>query len=131
MDGFLGACGAVFLAVILIVNLSSHRKDMAALLTLTVCVMVMLVAVRYIRPVLEFLEELEEIGGLDGELIRVLLKIVGIGILTEIAVPVCADAGNASLGKVLQFLAVMVMLSLSIPLFRSLIQILQEILGQL
>lgn len=131
MNGFLGACGAVFLAIILTVNLSGYRKDMAALLTLAVCVMVALVAVQYIRPVLEFVEELEEIGGLDSDMIRILLKIVGIGILSEIAVPVCADAGNASVGKAVQFLAVMVILSLSIPLFRSLIQVLQEILGQL
>ena len=131
MNGFLGACGAVFMAIILTVNLSSHRKDMAALLTLAVCVMVALVAVQYVRPVLNFVEELEEIGGLDGDMLRILLKIVGIGVLSEIAVPVCADAGNASVGKSLQFLAVMVILSMSIPLFRSLIQVLQEILGKL
>lgn len=131
MDGFLGACGAVFLAIILIANLSGHRKDMAALLALAVSVMVALVAVHYFGPVLGFVEELEQIGGLDGEMIRILLKIVGIGILTEIAVPVCSDAGNASVGKSLQFLSVMVMLSLSVPLFRSLIHVLQEILGQL
>lgn len=131
MDEFFGACGAVFLSIILIVNLSGHRKDMAALLTLAICVMVALVAVQYICPVLEFVEELEEIGGLDGDMVRILLKIVGIGILSEIAVPVCADTGNSSVGKSLQFLTVMVMLSLSIPLFRSLIWVLQEILGQL
>lgn len=131
MSGFLEACGAVLLAIILIVNLSGHRRDMAALLALAVCVMVALVAVQYLRPVLGFLEELEEIGGLDGDMVRILLKILGIGILSEIAVPLCADAGSASVGKSLQFLAIVVMLSLSIPLFRSLIQILQEILGQL
>lgn len=121
----------MFLAIILTVNLSGHRKDMAALLTLAVCVMMALVAMRYIRPILAFLEELEEIGGLDGDMIRILLQIAGIGIVSEIAVPVCNDAGNTSVGKSLQFLAVMIMLWLSIPLFRSLIQVLQEILGQL
>ena len=131
MDGYLKACGAVFLAIILIANLSGHRKDMAMLLALAVCVMVALVAVQYLQPVLEFLDELKEIGSLDGEMIGILVKIAGIGILSEIAVPVCADAGNASVGKSLQYLAVMVMLCLSIPLFRSLIRILQEILGQL
>ena len=131
MDGYLGACGAVILGIILVVNLSGHQKDMAVLLALAVCVMVALVALQYIRPVLEFLEELEQIGGLDGQMICILVKILGIGILSEIAVPVCADAGNASIGKSLQFLTVVVMLSLSIPLFRSLIQVLQEILGQL
>ena len=131
MDGFWGACGAVFLSIILIVNLSGHRKDMATLLSLSVCVMVALVAVQYIRPVLDFMEELKELGSLDGDTIRILIKIVGIGVLSEIVVPVCADAGNTSVGKSTQFLAVMVMISLSIPLFRSLIRVLQEILGRI
>lgn len=131
MNGFLGACGAVFLAAILAVNLGGHRKDMASLLVMAVCVMLGLMAAQYIRPVLEFVRELEQIGGIDGEMVRVLVKIVGIGVISEIAVLVCADAGNGAMGKSLQILAVMVMLSLSVPLFRSLIDVLQEILGQL
>ena len=131
MEKFWGVCGAVFLAVILIVNLAGHRKDMASLLALTVCVMVTLVAVGYIRPVLEFVEELEEVAGLNRDMIGILIKIVGIGIISEIAVPICADAGSSSVGKALHFLASLVMLSMSIPLFRSLIQVLREILGQL
>ena len=131
MNGFLGACGAVFLAIILVANLSGARKDMASILALAVCVMLALTAGQYIRPVLDFVTELGEIGSIDGEMVEVLMKIVGIGIISEITVLVCADAGNASVGKALQFLSAVVMLSLSVPLFRSMIRILQEILGQL
>ena len=131
MSGFLGACGAVFLAIILVANLSGARKDMASLLLLAVCVMLALTAGQYIRPVLDFVEELEEISGIDEDMVGVLMKIVGIGVVSEISVLVCADAGNASVGKALQFLSATVMLSLSVPLFRSLVRILQEILGQL
>ena len=131
MDGFLKACGAVFISVILIINLSGQRKDMALLLTLAVCIMVATVTMQYLRPILGFVEELEKIGNLDVDMVRILLKIVGIGIVSEIAVPVCADTGNTAVGKSLQFMTVMVMSALSIPLFRSLVQVLQEILGQL
>ena len=131
MSGFLGACGTVFLAIILVANLSGTRKEMASILALAVCVMLALAAGQYIRPVLDFVTELGEIGSIDGEMVEVLMKIVGIGIISEITVLVCADAGNASVGKALQFLSAVVMLSLSVPLFRSMIRILQEILGQL
>ena len=104
---------------------------MASLLVLAVCVMLALTAGQYLRPVLDFMAELEEISGIDENMVGVLMKIVGIGVISEITVLVCADAGNASIGKSLQFLSAMVMLSLSVPLFRSLLQILQEILGQL
>ena len=131
MGEFLGACGAVLLAVILIGNLNGCRKDMAALLSLAVCVMVALVALGYIQPVLDFVEELETIGSLDGHMIRILLKILGIGMVSEIAVLACNDSGNASLGKTLQMLTMMVMLYHAVPLYRSLIAMLQEILGQI
>ena len=131
MSGYLGACGAVFLAIILVANLSGHRKDMASLLTLAVCIMLALTAAQYIRPVLDFVRELEEVGSIDREMVQVLIKIVGIGIISEITMLVCADAGNGAMGKSLQFLSSVVILSLSVPLFRSLIGILQEILGQI
>ena len=131
MGEYLGACGAVLLAVILIGNLSGCRKDMAALLSLAVCVMVALVALGYIRPVLDFVEELETIGSLDGHMVRILLKILGMGLVSEIAVLACNDSGNASLGKSLQMLTMMVTLYHAVPLYRSLIAMLQEILGQI
>ena len=121
----------MFLATILAANLSGHRKDMSSLLVMAVCTMLALMAAQYIRPVLDFVREMEEIGGIDPEMVRALVKIAGIGLISEIAVLVCTDAGNAAMGKSLQLLAAMVMLSLSVPLFRSLIGILQEILGQL
>ena len=131
MGEFLGACGAVLLAVILIVNLKGCRKDMAALLSLAVCILVALVAMEYVRPVLDFLAEVEEIGNLDSDLVRIMLKLLGIGIISEIVVLACNDSGNASLGKSLQMLTMMVMLYHGVPLYRSLIIMLQEILGQL
>lgn len=131
MGEFLSACGAVLLAVILIGNLNGCRKDMATLLSLAVCVMVALVALEYVRPVLDFVEELETIGNLDGHMVRIMLKLLGIGLVSEIAVLACNDSGNASLGKSLQLLTMMVMLYHAVPLYRSLIGVLQEILGQL
>ena len=124
------ACGAVFLSIILVSNLSGSRKDMASLLMLAVCTMLALTAAQYIGQILDFARELEDIGGIDGEMVRVLTKIVGIGVITEITVLVCADSGNSAMGKSMQLLGTMVMLTISIPLFRSLMGILQEILGR-
>lgn len=130
MTHYLQAAGAVLLAVVLCLTLGRQGKDMAALLTIAVCCMVMLLAVTYLRPVLDFLEKLETLGDLNGEMEGVLFKVVGIGILTEVASMVCADAGNSSLGKVLQLLGSSVILWLSIPIFTALIDLVQGILGE-
>lgn len=131
MTVFAQACGLVLLALILILALSGHSRDMAALLALAACCMVAMVALRYLEPVLTFLEQLEALAGLDGDMVKILLKAVGIGMIAEIAGLVCADAGNASLGKTVQLLGSVVILYLTVPLFTSLINLMQQILGEL
>lgn len=130
MTHYLQAAGAVLLAVVLCLTLGKQGQDMAALLTIGVCCMVMLLAVTYLRPVMDFLEKLETLGDLNGEMVGVLFKVVGIGILTEVASLICSDAGNSSLGKVLQLLGSAVILWLSIPIFTALIELIQGILGE-
>lgn len=130
MTTFLQACGGVLIAVILILALGSHGKEMGSLLGLFVCSMVILLALRYLQPVLDLIRQLQGIGDLDYSMIGILLKVVGIGLISEIAALICADAGNAALGKTLQLLSASVILWLSIPLFEELTALLQRILGE-
>ena len=131
MELFFQAAAAALLAVILGLALEKQGKDMALLLTVAVCCMLMTAAVSYLRPVLTFLDQLQTIGKLNGSMVATLFKILGIGILTEVSAMVCGDAGNASLGKALQLLGAAVILWLSIPVFTALIELIQQILGAL
>lgn len=130
MSLFFQTCGLILLAVILILMLQGSR-EMGTALSVAACAMAAMIAMSYLSPVLDFLESLESLGNLDGNLIEILLKAAGIGILTEIAALVCSDAGNASLGKAVQLLGTAAILWLSIPLFSALTELLQSILGEL
>jgi stage III sporulation protein AD len=120
---------AVLLAVILGLTLEKQGKDIGVLLTIAVCCMGVLIALAYLDPVLDFLRKLETLGNLDGRLIGVLFKVVGIGLVSEIAGMICTDAGKGSLGKSLQMVATAVILWLSLPIFTALIDLIQTILG--
>lgn len=102
---------------------------MTSLLTIAVCAMVMLAAVTFLKPVLDFLRELEELGNLNTDMVQILFKVVGIGLVSEIAAMICADAGYTSMGKALQMLASAVILWLSIPVFQALLELIRQILG--
>ena len=111
--------------------LNKQGKDMGTVLSIAVCCMVAMIAISYLQPVVEFLQKLETLGGLDESMVGILLKAVGIGFVAEIAGLICSDAGNSSLGKSIQILGSAVILWLSIPLFNSLIELVQEILGEI
>lgn len=131
MSLFLKACGAVLIALILILTHGNQSRDLSTVLGIAVCCMVALTALEYLRPVIDFLNQLEQLGGLDSGTIRILLKAAGIGLVSEIAGLVCTDAGNSSLGKTVQLLGSAVILWLSLPLFTMLMELLQRILGAL
>lgn len=118
-------------ASVLGLALSKQGKEMAALLTIGICAMVLLAAITFLEPVLELLRQLESLGNLNSEMVQILFKIVGIGLISEIASMICADAGNASMGKALQILGSSVILWLSIPVFQALLELIQQILGDI
>lgn len=131
MGYFWKATAAVLVALVLGLALEKQGKDFSVLLTMAACCMAALTAFTYLEPVLDFLWELEAMADLQGDMLGILLKAVGIGLVAELAAVVCADGGNASLGKQLQMLGSAVILYLSLPVFRSLLSLIQDILGEL
>lgn len=125
----LKAAAGVLISVVLCLALSKHGNDFSLLLTVAVCCMLTAVSVSYLSPVFELLYELQSVSHLDSEMLEVLFKAVGIGLLGEITGAICIDAGNASLAKALRILAAAVILCMSIPMFRSLLDLIEEILG--
>ena len=121
----------MLLSLILILMLGSRNREMALVLSMLVCSVTALLALEYIQPVIDFAMQLEDLGGLDSGMVKKLLKVTGIGLLTEIAALVCSDSGSSSLGKVIKLLGNAVILWLSLPMFTMLIQLLQEIMGGL
>ena len=79
----------------------------------------------------DFLRQLESLGNLNSQMVQILFKVVGIGLVSEIAAMICSDAGNASLGKSLQILGSAVILWLSIPVFQTLLELIRQIIGGL
>lgn len=131
MGTFFQAAAGVLVASVLGLTIARQGKELTALLTIGVCCMVVIVAVSFLEPVIELLHQLESLGNLNGEMVQILFKVVGIGMVSEIAAMICKDAGNASMGKALQILGSAVILWLSLPVFNALLELVQQILGDL
>ena len=106
------AAGALITAILGII-LQRQGKEYALVLVLAVSAMGACLALTYINPVISFLEQLCSLSNLDAEVLKILLRAVGVGLIGEIAGTVCADSGNGSLGKMLQLLGAAVILWIS------------------
>ena len=131
MELFFKAVAVAMVTAVLALALAKQGKDFALLLSMAGCVLIGLLLFHFLEPVLDFLRALQTMGDLNGQMLSILLKIVGVGLVSELASMICTDAGNGSLGKVLQILSTGVILWQSIPVFQMLIDLLNRILGEI
>ncbi len=131
MHTFFQIIAGVLIAVILGLSLSKQGKDITLLLGIAVCCMVLSSAIVYLRPVMEFIHRLQDIGEFDSDAMGIILKAVGIGLVSELSALICTDSGNAAMAKTIQILAGSVVLWLSLPLMNTMIDLIQKILGEL
>ena len=128
MDIFIKATACVLIALLVYIILQRQGKDFSIALSLTVCVMIAVSAIQLLSPVMEMIEQIIAISNIDRDLVAIILKVVGIGLISEIAVLICNDAGNASMGKTLQILATAAILVIAVPLFTGLIELFNSLL---
>lgn len=130
MERFFQVLGGAVIAVVLGLSLKKQGKDITLLLGLAVCCMVLGAAAAYLEPVVDFIHRLQQLGGIDHEFLGVILKSVGIGVLSEIAAMVCQDSGESALAKAIGILSTGVILWLSLPMVNALLDLVQKIVGE-
>lgn len=129
MELFWKAAAAALIASVLTLMVGKQQKEFSQLISMTVCAMALAILVSFLEPVLDFLRELQTLGDLNGSMLTILLKATGIGLIAEISAMTCTDAGNATLGKMLQLLSAAAIMWLSLPVFQMLMDLVTRILG--
>lgn len=128
MDLYVKTIACVLIGVVLCLCLNGKGKEISLVLALLICVTVIGAGFSYLSTVLSFFGRLQQLIGLDNDLLRILLKAVGVAIMGEIAGLICADAGQASLGKAVQLLTSAVILWISLPLYTQILSLIEELL---
>lgn len=130
MSIFVKASALALIVSVLYQMVSGRNKEIGTLLLVLGSCVILITAVSYIEQVFAFIRKLQTLGKLNNEMLEILLKSVGIGLLAEISVLVCNDMGNASMGKTLQILATAAILWLSLPMLNSLLDLIGNLLGE-
>lgn len=131
MEQFFQIIAAILLSVVLVVILRNCGSGVGELLTLMVCCMVTIIALQYIKPLIQFMESIETIGGLNTPMFKNILKAVGIAVTAEITQMICEDSGNRAIGKALQYLTTGIITYLTLPMLTALLDLIEEVLSQI
>ena len=129
MELFWKSVAACLLAAVMGLTIEKQEKALAMLLGLGVCTLVMLLAIRSLQPVVDFIRDLQDLSNLQEDLPGILLKVLGIGIVGEMAGMICSDTGNKSLSRALQLMTTVIMLRLALQVIQTNLDLIQTILG--
>ncbi len=113
-----GIVGAVCALV-----LKHSQSQYAVLATLATGVVILIVTLQSLGNVLVSFREIVDRTGVDDGLFATLLKIVGVGYLTEYSASMCADMDCASIGKKIAFGGKIAIFLMALPIVKSLVEI--------
>ena len=129
MDLFLKITSSVLITVVICLVMHKNGAEMTMLISTAACSLIIIAAIGFLQPIVDFCGKLQLLGKLDGSIMDILLKAVGIGLLSQIVGMICVDSGRQALAKTLHFVAVAAILWLSLPLLEELIVLLDAVLG--
>ena len=120
--------GVGFLTVVGVLILKPTKPDIAMLLGLCGGIIVFFYIIDLIEQVFGLFEYIMDKTNLDSKLFTILIKIVGVGYLTEFSSNVCLDSGNSSMAGKLQLAGKLIIFVMSIPIISSLVELIVSIM---
>ena len=104
------------------------RSDFAVFISIVGGIIVLFYAISYLSQIFDVFNNIFNISGINSSIYSVVLKIIGIGYLTEFTAGICNDTGNSSLGDKVLLGGKIVILVMAIPIVTSILDIVVELL---
>ena len=104
------------------------RADFAVLLSIVGGIIIILYMVSYFADIFKIFDSIFHFSGVNSSIYSVVLKIIGVGYLTEFASSVCSDTGNSSLADKVLLGGKIVILVMSLPIVTSILDIVMQLL---
>ena len=118
---------AIF-ATILIVILKEERKEFALIISIIAGVLILIFSVLKINPIISMLYNLAEKSGINSDFLIIILKVTAMAYLVEFGKNICVDAGASSVGTKLEIAGKILIVSISLPIFSSLVSLITELI---
>jgi len=115
-------------SAILIILLKETKPEIALLLGVAAGVIIIIFVVDELYDVVLSFYSIAESSGVSKEIFSLVLKIIGIGYISEFSSNICADAGCKSVGDKIVFAAKIIIMTMALPVISNLLSLIVEML---
>ena len=120
--------GIALIALVIIIMLKQYRPEYAIFISILTGILILFLVMDRLTGIINLIESIQDKFSINTQFIALLIKITGIAFLSEFAVSVCKDSGEAAIASKIEIGSKIIIISMSIPIISSLLGIILKIL---
>lgn len=120
--------GIGLIALIIIILLKQYRPEFTIYISLLTGVSILLLVADELSGIVNLLQSFANKVSINSTFLVLLIKITGIAFLSEFAVSICKDSGEAAIASKIEIGTKIIIISMSIPIISSLLEIILSVL---
>jgi len=127
MDILIKVSAVAVAGVVVTLVIKKNSPEMALLLTITLALIALFLAFNVVSSITDYLKSLSDLAGVSPAVLTIVIKTVGIGVVSKLASDVCRDAGQASVASGVEFTGAVVAVYVALPLFKTVISMIESL----
>lgn len=119
------------IGVVVVLLLRTAKPEFAVFATIATGVVIVIILLSTLQNVILSFDEIVKKSGVDDGIFTAVLKIIGIGYLTEYSASIANDAGCGSIASKLQFGGKLTIFAMSISIVSTLIDVIKNLVNMI
>ncbi len=120
--------GIALIALVIIIMLKQYRPEYAIFISILTGILILILVMDRLTGIINLIQSIEDKFSINTQFIALLIKITGIAFLSEFAVSICKDSGEVAIASKIEIGSKIIIISMSIPIISSLLEIILKIL---
>ena len=120
--------GFGIIAVSLIIILKNQKPEIALICVIASSIIKLAFIFYDLKSVISLINSQILNSSIDSSYIKIILKVIGISYLVEFGKDICKDAGESAIANKIEMAGKVIVVSVSIPVIASLIEIVSQII---
>ena len=114
--------------VIIIIILKQYKPEFAIYASILAGILILTMSFSKLSSIIELLNNIASKTAINGEFLKILLKITGIALLTEFGISICKDSGETAIANKVDIAGKVTIIAISIPIMSGLLETVTKIL---
>ena len=120
--------GIGLIALIIIILLKQYKPEFAIYISLLTGAIILLLLMDQLTGIIDLIQSIAGQANINSQFLGLSIKITGIAFLSEFAVSICRDSGEGAIASKIELGSKIIIISMSIPIISSLLEIILQIL---